>query len=200
MPFDRANLMLVRQALPVLVLMNLAPVFLVGTLLNRERRQFEREKTLTRNTDFTLGNRLMGRGALDWSLTQAAATGSLRDGASIVVVPIRFLGALARLLGNDDDHHAIKILHNRLAFIMPVGGVVGWARTDSVRFVRDSLARPCNKVGAVHSARPSDGLGWIGRCGCPRASSSGMAAISSRRLTSCGTQISARDDVQGPWF
>lgn len=120
------------EAAPVLFVLNLLSVPVIGGLLERERRRIRRETTLERGADFTLGAGLMGEAAFAWSLGQAASTGTLHDGGTLIAVRIRFQGALARFWGQHADHLAMTVFHDRLKAVMPKGGLVGWAEEDLV--------------------------------------------------------------------
>lgn len=120
------------EAAPVLFVLNLLSIPTIGGLLERERRRIRREVTLERNADFTLGAGLMGEAAFAWSLGQAAATGTLHDGGTVIALRIRFQGALARFWGQHADHLAMTVFHDRLKAVMPKGGLVGWAEEDLV--------------------------------------------------------------------
>lgn len=131
LPFDLA-IWFLREAAPVLVLLNAVSVPAVAALLEREQRQIRREEQLAKTASFANGDGLMGREALTWALGQAAETGSLRRGPSVVAVRIRFKGALARFWGNDADRVAMRAFNDRLTTVLPEGGLVGWATDDLV--------------------------------------------------------------------
>ncbi|CTQ49887.1 LytS/YhcK type 5TM receptor domain-containing protein [Jannaschia donghaensis] len=120
------------NAAPLLIGLNFVAIPIVGALLERERKQIRRVETLTRTAGFTIGKGLMAPEAFEWSLNQSSATGSLHGPASAFGIRIRFQGALARFWGKDADIAAMKMFHERLAAVMPAGGIVGWAQEDLV--------------------------------------------------------------------
>lgn len=120
------------EAAPAIFVINLLALPVIGSLLERERRRIRREAALKRDADFTIGKGLMGEAAFGWSLGQAASAGTLHDGATLVAVRIRFQGALARFWGQQADHLAMSVFHERLNAVMPKGGLVGWAEVDLV--------------------------------------------------------------------
>jgi len=121
-----------REAAPILVVLNLIAVPLVATLLEREQLQIDREEQSKKDRAFTGGRGLMGPDAFAWALSQASTSGTLHDGASVIAIRIRFNGALARFWGQDADRVAMETFHARLAAVLPDGGLFGWASDDLV--------------------------------------------------------------------
>ncbi|WP_299813753.1 LytS/YhcK type 5TM receptor domain-containing protein [uncultured Jannaschia sp.] len=131
LPYDVAVWFL-REAAPTLVLLYFVAIPAVGLLMEREGRRILEESRLRAEAIAGPGDRFMPRQAFEWTLTQAATSGTLRGEVVVIALHLRQRNLTRQLWGPEAEELAMRAMRVRLDGIMPKGAVAGAVREDLV--------------------------------------------------------------------